>query len=68
MGDLIQLLQSFPPPQTLNEDSYDEKIKSLRSTIKQFSHSKLTSDVSGGGSILDVRKHFPILLFINWFS
>lgn len=59
MDELLPHLLSFPPhpppPQPLSNVDYDRHIRGLVQTLNQVAASKLTSGVSGGGDLLDVR-------------
>ena len=59
MDELLPHLLSFPPhpppPQPLSDVDYDRNIRGLVQTLNQVAASKLTSGVSGGGDLLDVR-------------
>ena len=59
MDSLLHQLLSFPPhpepAKPLPDSEYDKHIKNLVQHINTIPASKLTSEVPGGGDLLDVR-------------
>lgn len=65
---MLATLLSFPPAQPVADAEYDQKIRSLYSSLKQAFPHKFVDDSPGGDALLDVSsypfnssRHFPIL-------